>query len=139
MEDIQKYTALVNIGELFSGWSHKKSEKIVKPKNKIQELVWQKFIDITGLDVPHREFKNLVATFCKKLKTNKGRKDSEIVFCDWFQKYVPVDVDSKTVEVLEVLDLVKIKDAKHSIQKEFVDRIGIIDFVKQGKGRAYLY
>ena len=37
MEDIQKYTALVNIGELFSGWSHKKSEKIVKPKNEIQD------------------------------------------------------------------------------------------------------
>ena len=37
----------------------------------------------------------------------------------------------------DVLDLVKIKDAKHSIQKEFVDRIGIrIDFVKQGKGTS---
>ena len=78
MEDIQKYTALVNIGELFSGWSHKKSEKIVKPKNEIQELVRQKFIDITGLDVPHREFKNLVAiaNSGKLWNTSEGDRNS---------------------------------------------------------------
>ena len=90
------HQVVINIGELFVDLLPKKNESL-KSNATIQDQVRQNFAKITGFDVPHRKFKEIVSRFVRMFKANRGRKELGVLFSSWFSESVNIDVDKETV------------------------------------------
>ena len=91
----------VNLGDLFSVFDSfttgKKTYKL-KPNTDIQQCVRDRFLEITGFSVDYRLFLSITRTFVNKFKKNNGREKVSVVFQEWFEKYIAVEVKSEIVE-----------------------------------------
>ena len=84
----------VKIGELFDNFEHLNDKKRVKANHEFQKFAAEKFQQLTGFSVSDRLFRNVSQSFVTKVKSNKGRKDINIVLTDFFEKYVTIEVKS---------------------------------------------
>ena len=96
MEDI-----VVQIGDLFSGLivPGQKSCK-TKSNSDVQKFVTKEFKELTGIEVPHRDFRSIVQTFVNKVKKNNRRIELHKVLSEWFNGSVSFKVEVSSVKNL---------------------------------------
>ena len=56
----------------------------MKSNSDVQKLVTKEFKGLTGIEVPHRDFRNIVHTFVTKVKKNNSRIELDKLLSDWF-------------------------------------------------------
>ena len=96
MEDI-----IVRIGDLFSNLivPGQKSWK-TKSNSDIQKFVTNEVKVLTGIEVPHRDFRSIVQTFVNKAKKNNRRIELDKVLADWFNRSFSFKVEVSSVKNL---------------------------------------
>ena len=101
VESLTMGDIIVRIGDLFLGLIVP-GQKSCKTKNNsdVQKFVTKQFKEITGMEVPHRDFRSIVQTFVTKVKKNNCRIELDKLLSDWFNGSV-----SFKVEVLSVKNL----------------------------------
>ena len=86
----EMFEVLVNIGELFSvmnDFTNDKKTCKLKSNTVIQQLLRDRFLEITGFTVEHRKFLSITKTYVNKYKKNKYKTNycDNLSLCDWFE------------------------------------------------------
>ena len=96
MEDV-----IVRIGDIFSNLivPGQKSWN-TKSNSDIQKFVTNQVKVLTGIEVPHRDFRSIVQTFVNKVKKNNRRMELDKVLADWFNRSFSFKVEVSSVKNL---------------------------------------
>ena len=106
MDDKKGTVAIkVKIGELFGNFEHLNEKKRVKANHEFQKFAANKFQQLTGFSVSDRLFRNVSKSFVTKIKSNKGRKDINVVLADFFEKDVTIEVEAQEASASSSLPL----------------------------------